>query len=55
MDKNSRAKAFVVRIMRECEQEGLTLAEVSIVSTLFDLEVKNRIGEIKAETVFTAT
>ncbi len=50
-----KVKAFVARIMKECEQEGLSLAEVSMVSTLFDLEAKNRIGEIKAETMFTAT
>lgn len=53
MEKDEKVKAFVARIMEECEQEGLTLAEVTAVAVLFDTTVSSRISDIKAETKFT--
>lgn len=53
MGADEKVKAFVARIMEECEQEGLTLAEVTAVAVLFDTTVSSRISDIKAETKFT--
>lgn len=51
---DEKVKAFVDRIMEECEQEGFTLAEVTAIAVQFDTTVSSRICDIKAETKFTS-
>lgn len=54
MGADEKVKAFVARIMEECEQEGFTLAEVTAIAVQFDTTVSSRICDIKAETKFTS-
>ena len=51
---DEKVKAFVARIMEECEQEGFTLADVTAIAVLFNTTVSSRICDIKAETKFTS-
>ena len=51
---DEKVKAFVARIMEECEQEGFTLAEVTAIAVRFNTTASSRICDIKAETKFTS-
>lgn len=49
---SEKAKAFVERILAECEQESLTIADVIAVTVLFNSAVNNRIDALNSENKF---
>ncbi len=49
---SEKAKAFVERILAECEQESLTITDVIAVTVLFNSAVNNRIDALNSENKF---
>lgn len=52
---SEKAKAFVERILVECEQESLTIADVIAVNVLFNAAVNNRIDVLNSENKFRSS
>ena len=48
-----KVKAFAVRILEECEQEGLTVAEAQMIPQELRFALERRILEIHAHTAVT--
>lgn len=53
ISRKDKMQAFIDRIMKECEQEGFALSEVSMISTLFNAAASKQIRAIEANTKFT--
>ena len=50
-----KVKAFAVRILEECEQEGLTVAEAQMIPQELRFALERRILEIHEHTAVTRT
>ena len=48
-----KVKAFAVRILEECEQEGLTVAEAQMIPQELRFALERRILEINGHTAVT--
>lgn len=53
MEHREKVKAFVARIVQECKQEGLTIAETMSVPQLLRFNLESCVSEIHKKTVFT--
>lgn len=53
--QSERVKAFVERIVAECEQEGLTVAEALAVPQALNRELLSHVSAMKKQTPFTRT
>ena len=49
-----KVKAFAVRILEECEQEGLTVAEAQMIPQELRFALERRILEIHEQTAVTS-
>jgi hypothetical protein len=52
-NQSEKVKIFVERIVAECEQEGLTVAEALAVPQALDRELLSHVSAMKKQTRFT--
>lgn len=52
-NQSEKVKTFVERIVAECEQEGLTVAEALAVPQVLNRELLSHVSTMKKQTRFT--